>query len=101
MVFPDIADDYYILNENGKIIANFQNNFFDGVKFEKDNIEEYESYIQIKDNYIIEYEDGRYTDYKGFDNGIVLKKWKITIKDNNLIRELLDTYTEDEIETKR
>ncbi len=102
IVFPDVADYYYILNENGKIIANFQNNFFDGVKFEKDNIEEeYESYIQVKDNCIIEYEDGRYTDYKGFDNGVVLKKWKITIKDNNLIRELLDTYTEDEIETKR
>lgn len=98
----DVANNYYILNENGKIIANFENIIFDGVKFEKDNIEEeYEDYIQIKDNYIIEYDNGRHTDYKGFDNGVVLKKWKITIKDNNLIRELLDTYTEDEIETKR
>ena len=100
IVLCDTADYYYILNENGEIIGNFENNLFDGVKFEKDN-EEYEDYVQIKDNYIIEYEDGRRTDYEGFDNGAVLKKWKITIKDNKLIRELLDTYTEDEIETKR
>lgn len=92
----DVSNYYYILNENGEMIASFENNSFDGVK-----VEEWEEYVQIKDNYIIEYEDGRTTDYKGFDNGIVLKKWKNTIKDNKLVRELLDTYTEDEIETKR
>ncbi len=82
--YTNVYQNYYIIDENAKILGNFINDRATGIM-----LNDYSGdYLQVYENYIIKYEIDK--------NNEVLQKWKYIVNDGNLERSLEKEYKKDE-----